>query len=227
MWCIPKITNQFITRMEDILDLYDLPYNPLEPVICLDEKPYQLLGNRRNPIPMKKSGGIRKTDYEYIRNGTVNIFCAVEPKKGRHFTVVTEKKKGSDFAKMLKYLAGYYPNAKVIHLVMDNYSTHTMKSLTDYFEEIEGKKLWDKFKIHYTPVHASWLDQAEIEIGIYSSQCLGKRRIDTIEKLKKETAAWNKRVNKKKLKFEWRFTTTKAREKFKYSRLNLSQNKAD
>jgi hypothetical protein len=227
MWCIPKITNLFIERMEDILDLYELEYDPLEPLICLDEKPYQLLGNKLEPVAMKEGCGIRKTDYEYVRNGTVNIYCAVEPKIGKHFTVVTEKKRGPDFARMLKYLIGFYPNVKIIHLVMDNYCTHTMKSLTDYFGEIEGRKLWEKFKIHYTPTHASWLDQAEIEIGIYSHQCLGKRRIDNIEHLKKETKAWNKRVNEKKLKFEWRFTTTKARKKFKYSRLNLSRNKAD
>jgi len=227
MWCIPEITNLFIMRMEDILDLYELPYNPQEPIICLDEKPYQLLGNKRLPISMKKNGSIRKTDYEYQRNGTVNIYCAVEPKIGKHYTVVTEKKKGSDFARMLKYLADFYKDVKVIHLVMDNYCTHTMKSLTDYFGEIEGKKLWDRFQVHYTPVHASWLDQAEIEIGIYSSQCLGKRRIDNIEKLKKETSAWNKRVNKQRLKFDWKFTTTKAREKFKYCRLNLIHNIAD
>jgi hypothetical protein len=227
MWCIPNLTDDFIIRMEDILDLYELQYNPLEPVICLDEKPYQLLGNKRAPIPMKKNGSVKKNDSEYIRNGTANIYCAVEPKIGRHFTVVTEKKKGPDFARILKYISRFYLDVKVIHLVMDNYCTHTLKSLTDYFGEIEGKKLWEKFKVHYTPVHASWLDQAEIEIGIYSSQCLGKRRVDNIEELKKETAAWNKSVNKKRLKFDWRFTTTKAREKFKYCRLNLSQNIAD
>ena len=128
---------------------------------------------------------------------------------------------------MLKYIEGFYKNAKVIHLVMDNYCTHTMKSLTDYFGELEGKKLWERFEVHYTPVHASWLDQEEIEIGIYSSQCLGKRRIDTLEKLKKETGAWNKRVNEQKLRFDWKFTTSKARKKFKYNRLNLSHNIAD
>lgn len=227
MWCIPELTNEYIVRMENILNLYELPYKPLNPVICLDEKPYQLLGNKRSPIPMNEKGRIKKIDYEYKRNGTANIFCGVEPKAGKHFTVVTEKKKGADFAKMLKYIEGYYKDAKVIHLVMDNYCTHTMKSLTDCFGDKEGEKLWKRFKVHYTPVHASWLDQAEIEIGIYNSQCLGKRRITTIEKLRKETAAWNKRVNKQELKFNWRFTATKARKKFKYERSKLSQNLED
>jgi hypothetical protein len=217
MWCIPELTPEYIERMEDILDLYQLPYNEAEPVICIDEKPVQLLGEKKSPIPAQKPGEILKPDYEYIRCGTANVFCIVEPKGGNHFTYVTKNKKGPEFAKVLYRISKKYSLEDTIHLVMDNYSTHTKKSLTDFYGEEKGTEIWNRYTIHYTPVHASWLDQAEIEIGIYSSQCLGKRRISTIEQLKKETTAWNAAVNRKKLKISWNFTTKKARKKFKYS----------
>jgi len=119
MWCIPEITPEFIERMEDILDLYAKPYNPKEPVICLDEKPVQLLKDSREPIP-GKSGSIKKRDYEYIRNGTANVFCIVEPKGGRHFTYVTKNRKGKEFAKVLHRIVRSYSNVDKINIVMDN-----------------------------------------------------------------------------------------------------------
>lgn len=217
MWCIPEMTPEFIERMEDVLNLYEKPYNSDEPVICLDEKPIQLLKDSRDIIP-EKPGSIRKRDYEYIRAGTANVFCIVEPKGGRHFTYVTKNRKGKEFAKVLNRLAKHYTAAKRIHLVMDNLRTHSLKSLTDFYGMKQGTEIWNKFEIHFTPKHASWLDQAEIEIGIYSRQCLGKIRISNIDELRKRTNAWNKMVNKKKLKIKWEFTTKKAREKFQYQR---------
>jgi len=199
MWCIPELTPEFIERMEDILDVYAKPYDSQEVVICLDEKPVQLVKEGREPIP-GKAGSIKKRDYEYIRAGTANVFCIVEPKAGQHFTYVTENRKGKEFAKVLNRIARHYLQVEKVHLVMDNLSTHSLRSLTNFYGEEKGNEIWNKFEIHYTPKHASWLDQAEIEIGIYTRQCLGKSRIGDIDELNKKTKAWNKEVNKKKLK---------------------------
>lgn len=220
MWCIPYLTEEFISRMEVILDLYALEYNPKRPVLCLDEKPVQLLGEKRNFIPcgIKK---ILKRDYEYKRCGTANVFCVVEAKAGKHYTYVTENKKRPEFAKLLYRLSKKYSDAETIELIMDNYSTHTKKSLTDFYGKEKGEKIWSKFTVNYTPTHASWLDQAEIEINLYSTQCLGKRRISSITELRKISNAWNKEANRKKIKINWQFTTAKAREKFKYNKLEI------
>jgi hypothetical protein len=215
MWCIPELTPEFIERMEDVLNLYEKPYNSNEPVICLDEKPVQLLNDSRKTIP-EKPAGIRKRDYEYIRAGTANVFCIVEPKGGRHFTYVTKNRKGKEFAKVMNRIANHYASVDKIHLVMDNLKTHCLKSLTNFYGVKKGGEIWNRFEIHFTPKHASWLDQAEIEIGIYSCQCLGKSRIGSIDELRKRTNAWNKRVNKKNLKINWKFTTKEARTKFNY-----------
>jgi len=217
MWCIPELTSEFIERMEDILDTYALPYDPLEPVICFDEKPVQLLGETRETIKATKPGDITKRDYEYKRCGTANVFCAVEPKFGKHFTYVTENRKGPEFAKVVNRISKQYPEARTIHLIMDNLNTHSLKSLTRFYGEEKGKEIWKKYTIHFTPKHASWLNQAEIEIGIYSRQCIGKSRVSSIKELRDKTNAWNKDVNKKKIKVNWKFTTKDAREKFKYN----------
>ena len=137
--------------------------------------------------------------------------------QGRYFNYVTENKKGPAFAKILKRLESLYPDTETIHLVMDNYSTHTKKSLIGFYGEEEGTEIWNRFTIHYTPKNASWLDQAEIAIGLYSKQCLGKNRIPDIETLKSKTKAWNKAINKKKVKINWGFTIEKARKIFNYN----------
>jgi hypothetical protein len=215
MWCIPELNEEFIVRMEKILKIYEKPYNSNEPVICFDEKPVQLLSDYRKPLSMMP-GTIKKIDSEYVRNGTANIFVTVEPKAGNHYLYVTRNKKGNEFAKVIKRLSKKYPRAKAIHLVMDNYSTHTLKSLTDAYGISQGKKIWRKFKVHYTPKHASWLNQAEIGISMVSKQCLGKTRTGDFDALRNKVNAWQKFANKKKLKIQWNFTTKKAREKFKY-----------
>jgi hypothetical protein len=202
--------------MEDILDLYNRDYDKNEPVICLDEKPVQLLDDLRKPVKSSSPEKIKKVDHQYKRNGTVNVFCAVEPKAGRYFNRVTENKKGPEFAIEIERLAGFYSDVKTIHLVMDNYSTHTKKQLVEYFGEEKGTKIWDRFTVHKTPTNGSWLDQAEIAIGLYTRQCLGKSRIPDINILIEKTNAWNDAINKRKLKIQWGFTVKKAKEIFKY-----------
>lgn len=217
MWCVPNLNDEYITRMEDVLDVYERPYDPRRPVVCLDEKPTQLLDDGRPTIPAKPGNGIKKKDYEYKRNGTANVFCAVEPLVGRHFTKVTERRTKPDFAEFLNDVSNAYVESKKITLVMDNLNTHNESSLIERYGEKQGSKIWARFDIHYTPKHASWLNQAEIAIGIYSQQCLGKDRIGTIKELKSRSKAWNKRANKEKIKIKWTFTKKKAREKFKYN----------
>ena len=182
MWCIGKIDKEYIARMEDVLDVYERPYNPNRPVICVDEKPVPLIADSRERIQAKQPGDVLKKDYEYVRGGSVNVFCAVEPKAGRYINSVTQQRCGIDFAKFLKLLILKYPVVDKIVLVMDNLSTHKVKSLLDCYGEKEGDVLWNKFEVHYTPKHGSWLNQAEIAIGMYSRQCLGDGRIGTIEK---------------------------------------------
>jgi transposase len=215
MWCVPKIDKEYLERMEDVLAVYEKPYDPEKPVVCMDEKPVQLLEHTRQSIPLQ-SGKPERQDYEYKRNGSVNVFRAVEPKAGRHFTKVTPTRKMPEFAEFLNSIAESYPEAKTIHLVMDNLSSHSEKALTETFGQKEGRRLWNRFTVHYTPKHASWLNQAEIGIGIYARQCLGKERIPTIEDLAARSNAWNRMANRKKIKIDWTFTRKKARRKFGY-----------
>ena len=215
-WCVAELTPEYIRNMEDVLATYERPLDANQPVVCLDEKPVQVLADVRAPLPAQKPGQIAKQDNEYERRGTANIFCGVEPKSGRHFTEVTPTRSGAEFAGMMQRLASAYPEAKTIHVVMDNLSTHTAKSLTDRYGVESGKQLWDRFTVHYTPVHGSWLNQAEIEISVMAGQCLGKRRMGSIEKLRLEVRAWNRRTNRAKLKINWKFDRPAARRKFKY-----------
>jgi hypothetical protein len=203
-------------KMQDVLEVYERPLNKEEPVVCLDERPVQLFEHIRDPLPAKYPGEIAKKDYAYLRCGVVNVFCAVEPKAGRHFTKVTKNRKHPEFAEFLLDLEARYPTAKTIHLVMDNLSTHTSNSLIKHFGARKGKRLWKRFTVHYSPPHGSWLNQAEIEIGLFSRQCLGRSRIPTIERLAKRTAAWTQSMNKKKIKIRWKFTRTKAKRKFRH-----------
>jgi len=215
MWCVGTLNEEYIERMEAVLDLYELPHNTEVPVVCVDEKPVVLRADARAAIPMTESRP-KRVDCEYIRNGTANVFCGVEPKAGIYFNKVTPSRPGAEFAQFIAEIAAYYPNAKKIVLVMDNLSTHKEKSLIDFFGEEEGRKLWGRFHVAYTPKHASWLNQAEIAIGMYQRQCLGGTRIPDIATLTKKTAFWNKAVNSKRATIKWSFSTLDAREKFDY-----------
>lgn len=198
--------------MEDLLVLYAKPYDPLEPVVCLDEKSKQLLGDSRPGLPTAP-GKVALQDYEYVRKGTANIFVAVEPLAGERFTEVTKRRTKIDYALFVEKLIARYPDAKTIHLVQDNLNTHTIKSLIEAFGIRKAKRLWKRITPHYTPKHASWLDMAEIEINALSTQCLD-RRIASIEELRTEVAACAQRRNGHHCTITWTFTTEKAKEKF-------------
>lgn len=169
--------------MEDVLETYERPYNAEEPVVCLDEKPVTLHADIRPPSPAAPGREARR-DNEYERCGTANVFCAVEPKAGRHFTSPTPDRSAFEFARFTCEVAMQYPAAKTIHLVMDNLNTHNRKSLTDAFGEEVGGEIWDRFTVHYTPTHGSWLNQAEVEISLFARQCLGTRRIPDLKILR-------------------------------------------
>src|ERR1035438_5599541 len=171
---------------------------------------------RQPSIPMRP-GLVARRDYEYKRCGTANVFCGIEPKAGVHFTKVTPTRSSHEFADFILEIAEHYPAADTIHLVMDNLSTHTRKALVDRFGEEVGGWLWDRFTVHYTPKHGSWLNQAEIEIGIFTRQCLGRRRIGDISTLSRQTRAWNRCTNRDKLTIRRRFTRKQARLKRNYS----------
>jgi len=217
MWVVADLDEDYIAKMEDVLEVYERPYNPREPVVCLDEKPVTLHADVRPTSPAKPGREARR-DNEYERCGTANVFCAVEPKAGRHFTFPTPDRSGFEFAQVAVALALAYPAAQTIHLVTDNLNIHTRKSLTNVFGDEMGREVWSRFTIHYTPSHGSWLNQAEIEIGIFSRQCLGKRRIPTLMDLRREAKAWNRRMNRDHVKIEWKFDRKTARRKFGYKR---------
>ena len=218
MWCVPKLDNEYIERMEDVLDTYEKPLNKAEPVVCLDERPVQLHGSVRQALAMK-AGKVLREDYEYKRHGTANVFCIFEPKAGKHMTHATENRKADNYAYAIEKISKAYPNVRTIHLVQDNLSTHTENSLIKTFGEKKARRIWSRFTLHYTPKHASWLDQAEIEASLWSRQCLGKQRIDNFDELKSKTNAWNDQANKSKIRVNWRFTSHKAQHSFKYSSL--------
>jgi hypothetical protein len=221
MWCVADLDAEYINRMEDVLALYEKPLDPREPVVCLDEKPISLHADVRPPRPARP-GHIAKRDSEYRRCGIANIFAVVEPKAGRHFTRATTDRSAAEFARMIKRVVKAYPRARRIHMVMDNLNIHREKSLTDHFGLREGRRIWQRVRVHYTPKHGSWLNQAEIELSLLSRGCLGNRRIDTLRTLKRETTAWNARAHRTGLRINWRFTRRDARLKFKYQR-NLSK----
>lgn len=202
--------------MEEVLDVYQKPLDPKEPVVCLDERPVVLRGEVRLPRNENEPGKIKKRDSEYVRRGTANVFCAVEPKAGKHITKVTKRRKGRDFAQMLSKIEAEYPGAKTIHLVMDNLSTHSLKSCTSSYGKARGAALWNRFTPHFTPKHASWLDQAEIEISLMSREALSKDRFPNCWSLRLRVNAWNARMNDERRTICWKFTTAKARKKFRY-----------
>ncbi len=203
--------------MENVLAIYERTLDPAEPVVCLDEKPVTLHAEVRPPRPARP-GHLAKRDSEYKRRGTANVFCAVEPKAGRHFTWPTPDRSADQFAMAMFEIAIRYPEATTIHLVMDNLNTHCRQSLVGVYGEEFGGMLWNRFTVHYTPKHGSWLNQAEIEISLFARQCLGRRRIPTLAELKREARAWNRRMNQDKTKINWQFTRRDARKKFGYAR---------
>ena len=204
--------------MEAVLATYERPLRAEEPVVCLDERPIQLTADTRPPS-RARPGRPARHDYEYKRHGTANLFCAVEPKAGWHLVRATPNRTGPEFAKVIRAIVDHYPAAETVHLVMDNLSTHSRKSLTDHYGEEIGGDLWGRLTVHYTPKHASWLNQAEIAIGLLIRECLGRRRIPDLPALRRETTAWKRRANRERRTIQWRFTRRKARTTFGYRRL--------
>jgi len=216
MWVVADLDEDYIAKMEDVLEVYERPYAQQEPVVCLDEKPITLHADVRPTTPATPGREARR-DNEYERCGTANVFCAVEPKAGRHFSFPTPDRSAFEFARVMVNLALAYPEAKTIHLVMDNLNIHRRKALADAFGAEMATQVWERFAVHYTPTHGSWLNQAEIEIGMFSRQCLGKRRIPSLKILKAEARAWNRRVNRDRVKIAWKFDRKAARRKFGYN----------
>jgi hypothetical protein len=205
----PEQNGNFVATMEKVLEIYKRAYDPCFPVVCMDESPKQLIGEKKIPIVVKP-GSPAKYDYEYKRNGVCNIFMACEPLAGKRLVKITEKKTKTDWAHFLKDIVSCYSGAEKITLVMDNLNTHTPGSLYETFLPAEAKQLWDRFEFVFTPKHGSWLNMAEIELNVLTAQCLN-RRIDTIEEVRMEVAAWQKCRDNKKSKVKWQFTADDAR----------------
>jgi hypothetical protein len=213
------MTSDYIWHMEDVLDVYEQPYDPKRPVICFDERPCQLIGDVIVPIPIKP-GSSKKEHYEYIRNGTCCIFLAFEPRAGKRLTSVKKHRTKVDYADFMKMLAQNYPNADTILLVQDNLNTHTAGSFYEAIHPEESFQLAKRFEYHYTPKKGSWLNMAEIELSALSKQCLD-RRIGNMQTLVDEVSAWEKERNAIGTTVKWKFNKNNAREKLKRHYLNL------
>jgi len=210
----PEANAEFVCQMEEVLDLYKLPYDPDYPVVCFDESSKQLVSETKKPLP-PESGQPERYDYEYKREGVCNLFMCFEPLAGWRHVEVTNHRTQVDYAHRLKYLAdNRYSNALKIKLVHDNLNTHVKASLYKAFEPAEARRILDKFEFHYTPKHGSWLNIAEIELSVLSRQCLD-RRIPNKELLKSEVSAWEEQRNTLFCKCNWQFTTEDARVKLK------------
>lgn len=200
--------------MEDVLEVYHRPYDPRRPQVCLDETNRQLVKETRTPIPAAP-GRPATADYEYERNGTVNLFMMFEPLAGRRHVLVTERRTAKDYAHAIRHLLEVvYPTAEKIVLVQDNLNTHKLASLYEAFPPDEARRLSDRLEVHYTPKHGSWLDMAEIELGILQRQCLDRRLPDR-DTVTTEVAAWQSDRNAAECCVDWRFTTANARIKLR------------
>jgi transposase len=212
MWCIPKVDAEFVARMEDVLDLYAETPDERHPVVCFDETPRQLIGESRVPIAAKP-GKPARVDYEYVRNGTANVFMFVDAHRPWRHAKVTDRRTSRDFAACMRDLVDkHYPTAERVRVVMDNLSTHTPAALYEHLEPAEARRILRRLEFHYTPKHASWLNMVEIEIGVMVRQCLD-RRIPDKPTLVSEVAAWQRRRNREKARINWLFTVQRAREK--------------
>ncbi len=212
MWCIPKVDAEYVARMEDVLDLYGETPDPRRPVVCFDESPNQLIGEVRAPIPAEP-GQPERYDYEYRRNGTLNLFVFLDAHRPWRHVKVTDQRTASDFAECMRELVDmHFPEADCIRVVLDNLSTHTSAALYQSFPPAEARRVIRRLEFHYTPKHASWLNMVEIEIGVLRTQCLD-RRIDNREDMETEIAAWQYQRNASATRINWMFSTEKARAK--------------
>jgi transposase len=212
MWCIPAVDAEFVARMEDVVDLYAAPARRTSPVVCFDETPTQLIGEKRAPRP-PAPGQPQRYDYEYRRNGTANLFVFLDAHRPWRHVKVTAQRTAREFAACMRDLVDtHYPHARRIRVVFDNLSTHTPAALYQAFPPAEARRLLRVLEFHYTPKHASWLNMVEIEIGVLVRQCLA-RRINDMATLQRETAAWNRQRNQARARIDWLFDVQRAREK--------------
>jgi transposase len=212
MWCIPEINGEYVARMEDVLGLYAEAPDPLRPVVCFDETPRQLIGEARVPV-RAEPGKPARVDYEYVRNGTANVFMFVDVNRPWRHAKVTDQRTCVDFAQCMRELVDeHYPDANRIRVVLDNLSAHSAGALYQAFAPEEARRILDRIEFHFTPKHASWLNMVEIEIGVMVAQCLD-RRIPDKTTLTSEIAAWERRRNAEKARIKWMFTVERAREK--------------
>ena len=217
MWCIPPKQNaEFVARMEDVLAVYARVYDENLPVVCMDEKPFQLLDERYAPIPMGKGNHVLKYDCEYEKKGTCSIFMFTEPLAGWRYASALPQRTKKDWANQVKWLLDErYPNAEKVVLVMDNLNTHGIHSLYSTFPPEEAFRLAQRLEIHFTPKHGSWLNIAETELSALAIQCLAERRIPSIAALNGELEAWHNNRNSFQKGVEWHFTATDARIKLR------------
>jgi len=212
MWCIPQVDGEYVARMENVLDLYAEAPDLKRPVVCFDESPVQLIGEVRQPIPAKP-GRLERYDYEYRRNGTINLFVLLDVHRPWRKVKLTERRAAKDYAECIRDLVDiHYPDAETIRVVQDNLSTHSAGALYQTFPPTEARRLLRRIEFHYTPKHASWLNMVEIEIGVLRGQCLA-RRIDDPKRLRREITAWERQRNAARSRIKWMFTTEKARDK--------------
>lgn len=198
--------------MEDVLEIYKLPYDAKRPVICMDEMPKQLLSQTREPIACQPGQSARQ-DYEYKRNGVADLFMLFEPLQGKRFVEVTERRRRIEWAKVMRQMADeLYPEAEKIVVILDNLNTHTPSAFYETFESQEARRLVERFEFHFTPKHGSWLNMAEIELSALVRQCLD-RRLPDLEKLTQEVQAWQQQRNDEVVKVQWQFKTNDARTK--------------
>lgn len=213
-WCIGKPSGSYVAKMEDVLDVYQRPYDPAYPVVCLDEASKELHDTPRGVLPLQAEQPVRQ-DYEYERHGVAHLFLAIEPLRGWRKVRVTDRRTKRDFAEQLRQLADEdYPQAQRIVLVVDNLNTHGPGALYEAFAPEEAHRLAARFEWHYTPEHGSWLNIAECELSVLARQCLD-RRIPDKNTLAREVAAWEKRRNQVAVKVVWQFTTADARIKLR------------
>ncbi|WP_165253113.1 IS630 family transposase [Paludisphaera soli] len=210
-WCIPPNGNaEFVAAMEDVLDVYHRPYDEKRPLVCLDEASRQLIGETILPIPAAP-GRPERFDYEYVRNGTTNLFMVTEPLLGWRAVKATDRRTAVDFAEVVRWLVeDVHEEADKVVLVMDNLNTHKIASLYEAFPPEQARRIAERLEIHHTPKHGSWLNVAEIELSVLSRQCLD-RRIGSMDELKREVAAWEEGRNERRVETRWRFTTADAR----------------
>lgn len=200
--------------MEDVLEVYHRPYDAQRPLVCLDEASKQLVGEAVQPVPAAP-GQPERFDYEYVRNGTANLFMVSEPLLGWRSVHVTERRTAKDFAEVVRWLVeDVHPDAAKVVLVLDNLNTHTPASLYEAFAPERARRIIDRLEIHYTPKHGSWLNMAEIELSVLARQCLD-RRIGSSDELRREVSAWEEERNERQVGVNWQFTTADARIKLR------------